>query len=372
MSEDEIVDALLGFQEMRVKETRTLLLSDLSFISDIPDIGATPRDHVRNLVRACAARQGGFRQLLRALDHLSDTDAYKTLVGLVRPVDVSVDLSMLRALTHLCDRSDHHNVMSEALKEAKGRFDRPLVFLYNGAIDQGYDAFIDVVKQKTIYVGSSLNSDYYKVNYWPMTIPGKYENETTFAKNLRRNLATCMEVDPETSIKEINETMIFEVPGPALVTAFVLASYWRRDGLKRIMGFLKFWDEWPPLTPNYPLVVCIGVRFEVSHRLRLPLALLSRWSQLNRIKSRVASIDLAGHKKVLGKRLPPFLGVEWEAAQTWTTRLEVRKIRDGLDEPLQELYKRPGLARFEPEDTEWIPRIPMNKMIEELSRLLDP
>jgi hypothetical protein len=373
MSEDVIVETLLEVPGMSVKETRALLLADLSFVNDIPDVGTTARDQVRNVVRACMARMDGFRKLLRVLNHLSDTIAYKKLQNLL-PTDVPmVDPVRLRALTYLCDRSDHHDAMRDALRGAAGRFDRPLVFLYNGAADQGYIAFMEVLKRKTIYEGSGLNPDDHAVNEWNMAIAGKYENDTAFALQLRRNLAESVGGDRATSIPELNETMVFKVPGPAIVSTYVLASKWHEDSLKRIKAFLKFWDEWPQLTSNYPLVVCLGVHFdfEFSPRPRFPFALLSGWSQVNRIRSSVASIDLAEHKKVLGKRLPPFLGVEWDEAYKWTTLFDVTRIRRGLDAPVRKLYDRPGLTRIDPEDAERTARIPMDRMIDELLRLLE-
>jgi hypothetical protein len=369
VSENDIIEALLLVPGMAVKETRNQLLADLSFFAKISDTGNTPWDHVRNVVRACAERQGGFRELFDVLGHLSDTNAYKALANLV-PVS-SVDPSTLSALAYQCDRSDQHDAMIATLLKAKKRFDRPFVFLYNGDKDQGYDPFIEVVKQETIYAGSELNPNEHRVNHWKMAIPSEYGAEKTFGKKLCQSLSEAVCGDRKKDLKEINETMVLKFPGPTIVTTYIYASNWRDDGLDRITGFLKFWEDWPAESMNYPLIVSLGVWFEISHRRRVSLAMLSPWNPVKKTRSEFAAINLAAHQKIVGERLPTFRGVELEAAQTWIGRPDVRKIRDGLDAAVRELYNT-KLPRYEPDDSAWIPRIPMDRMIEELLKLLDP
>jgi len=149
-----------------------------------------------------------------------------------------------------------------ALAAAPGH--RPFVFILSGH-RQGQNQFIDRLAREQ---GPIRRQFGLKSAYNPIAVEGNLWIGSGQAPEtmLDTILAPLVEPPPDSADRASIAAALKKNPGATIVRFELSAAQWTACGNSRLNDFLQYWNEWPALQPDRPLLVFVSVNADLPPR----------------------------------------------------------------------------------------------------------
>ena len=167
-------------------------------------------------------------------------------------------------LPYLVDRLDLLRKMLLSLNNYKKKQpDKPLIWIIHGDENQCHMKMRDCIEkwhwQNYLYAGPDTRTGL-KIANMP---PFPYENDpkdwqSIVSSELRIKLQIKKE-HPSEIFSEVNR-MCHE-SRPVLISYVINTAEWIKHGKDKVYQLMNFWNQWPPLKSQNPLIICFFVRY---------------------------------------------------------------------------------------------------------------
>jgi hypothetical protein len=103
------------------------------------------------------------------------------------------------------------------------------------------------------------------VKEYPLHWPSGLKNVDELSERLCKNLADSVLGRSFASLEDINE-IFCKYPAPIIIHTHLLTEDWQQQGSKILNKILEFWQNWPELTPDQNLIICLSIKYQVKRR----------------------------------------------------------------------------------------------------------
>ncbi len=237
-------------------------------------------------------------------------------------------------LPYLLNRSYQKFKLGEALKILfNNSYPKPLLCIIHGDQFQCHDTFLEclikvslpkILKQNT----NITTSDYYTefIGEYELVWPSTMRSIKELKNMLKHNLANRVLDYGLASKEDINEHLASI--GPVIIHTHLLTTDWQQHKSGIIENFLEFWQDWPQLSPNQCLIICLFIKYQVKQNLEFWNWKRRKFQSLNkRIQRSIEDLSSSGFTKfdrITGVVLPELQGIKQGEVESWA-RSEVIK-----------------------------------------------
>jgi len=163
-------------------------------------------------------------------------------------------------LPYMVDRSEQEVVLIEALQQLNRRSDVPYIFLIHGDHLQCHDPYLERLWYEFLPGRLGLDRERQPIQKYHLRWPD-FVHISDLYKKLEQNLALC---SPPLSPEQINGILAIT---PVMICTHLCAEDWSHTQ-DAILGFLRFWQNWPRLTSSQPLLVFMCIEYPIELQIK--------------------------------------------------------------------------------------------------------
>jgi len=286
-----------------------------------------------------------------------DTEANGSLLS------SSVPMEVLQFLPYLANRTAQKDSLHDILRRLDRRAPQPIVCIIHGDERQAQDMFLERLKKYILPDLLNVPQELSIMEY-ALSWPDRYATAKSFPSILVRRIAEAVQMSEDATLKDVNARLIAQM-APVLVSTFLLTQDWERHGVEGLRSFVRFWQQWPALSPGQVLVICLFVTYQVKR----DAGFLTRWRSQRSNAELTQAVATLAHERfdgIIHCVLPPLEGVERGEVEHWARSTETRNIcpRDEIISGIRSMYESW-------EKKERSTAMPMEDLAEQLRKLLN-
>ncbi|MEG4118404.1 hypothetical protein QUA43_13135 [Microcoleus sp. N9_B4] len=186
--------------------------------------------------------------------------------GSVQPTLYRAEREPPSLLPYLANRSEQEFELGKAFQKFMKQIPpRPLVCVIHGDEFQSHDKFLERLQKLSLprLLGFDFNQTV--VKEYPLHWPSGLKNVDELSERLCKNLADSVLGRSFASLEDINE-IFCKYPAPIIIHTHLLTEDWQQQGSKILNKILEFWQNWPELTPDQNLIICLSIKYQVKRR----------------------------------------------------------------------------------------------------------
>ena len=273
-------------------------------------------------------------------------------------------------LPYLANRSDQEYRLSEAMHQLLSlNTPKPFICIVHGDELQCHDMFLGCLKKVSLPKILSLEQGTSITDY-PLRWPTRLENISELNSRLRKNLADTVLTQRFASEEEINKRLAAH-PGPVIVHTHLLTRDWQKHGSQVAEGFLRFWQQWPTLTSQQNLIICLFIKYQMKRY--LGWFKQRQFKRINRKISKELELfsrsNFSRFDRLIGTVLPELTNVTQTEVENWARKEETRRFLG--EEMIERLIDAIGELFEDWERRNSSSDIPMKYLAESLTNLLE-
>ena len=172
-------------------------------------------------------------------------------------------------LPYLPNRTDQEFELGQAIQILFAKTPRqPLVCIVHGDEFQSHDKFLE--RLCMVSLPRLLRLDPYRtaIKEYHLGWPSSLKRLNNLSERLCKNLADTVENYSLATAQQINQTFI-KCPGVSVVHMHLLTDDWQNLGFDLLPNVLDFWQHWPDLQYEQILVICIFIKYQAKHPIKL-------------------------------------------------------------------------------------------------------
>ena len=202
-------------------------------------------------------------------------------------------------LPYLPNRTDQEFELGRAVQKLMTQTPRrPLVCIVHGDEFQSHDKFLERLRKVSLPRLLRLDLRQTAVKEYHLGWPSSLKNLKTLPDRLCKNLADTVENYSLATVEQINQTF-GKCPGPVVIHLHLLTEDWQRLGSGLLPKILEFWQQWPDLTPDQTLFICIFIKYQIKRPTNMhkwwwilrPITMLRRFLRCRRCHKLNLKID---------------------------------------------------------------------------------